>query len=83
MSNPNYNYAVSETANTKNNLLAEVAWEVCNQVGGIYTVIRSKVPSMMQNWGDCYCLIDLTFTTMPRPNLNQPTIIAVRLGRQF
>jgi len=52
-----YNSAISETANTKNNLLAEVAWEVCNQVGGIYTVIRSKVPSMMESWGTCYCLI--------------------------
>ncbi|HAE13850.1 MAG TPA: hypothetical protein DCG24_06430, partial [Bacteroidetes bacterium] len=25
-------------------LLAEVAWEVCNQIGGIYTVVRSKAP---------------------------------------
>lgn len=24
--------------------LFEVAWEVCNKVGGIYTVIRSKIP---------------------------------------
>ncbi|MFM9074430.1 MAG: hypothetical protein ACKORJ_02520, partial [Bacteroidota bacterium] len=32
-------------------LLLEVAWEVCNQVGGIYTVIRSKAPAMMSNWG--------------------------------
>lgn len=38
-------------------LLFEVAWEVCNQVGGIYTVIRSKVPSMVEEWGDNYCLI--------------------------
>ncbi|WP_409286243.1 glycosyltransferase [Pontibacter sp. G13] len=38
-------------------LLVEVAWEVANQVGGIYTVIRSKVPSMTRNWGDRYCLI--------------------------
>lgn len=37
--------------------LFEVAWEVCNQVGGIYTVIRSKVPSMVEEWGDNYCLI--------------------------
>ena len=38
--------------------LFEVAWEVCNQVGGIYTVIRSKVPSVIQKWGmDNYCLI--------------------------
>jgi glycogen synthase len=37
--------------------LVEVAWEVCNQVGGIYTVIRSKVPAMMEHWGSRYCLI--------------------------
>ena len=32
-------------------ILAEVAWEVCNQLGGIYTVLRSKVPSMAARWG--------------------------------
>ena len=37
--------------------LVEVAWEVCNQVGGIYTVIRSKVPVMMEQWAGRYCLI--------------------------
>ncbi len=37
--------------------LVEVAWEVCNQVGGIYTVIRSKAPAMMKNWGGHYCMI--------------------------
>jgi len=37
--------------------LLEIAWEVCNQVGGIYTVIRSKVPVMMQHWAGRYCLI--------------------------
>ena len=40
-----------------NTILAEVAWEVCNQVGGIYTVIRSKVPVMMDHWGDNYVLL--------------------------
>ncbi|WP_341226372.1 glycogen synthase [uncultured Arcticibacterium sp.] len=38
-------------------VLFELAWEVCNQVGGIYTVIRSKVPAMVEKWGDDYCLI--------------------------
>src|SRR5690606_14308494 len=27
-------------------ILLEIAWEVCNQLGGIYTVLRSKVPAM-------------------------------------
>jgi glycogen(starch) synthase len=38
-------------------LCIEVAWEVCNQVGGIYTVIRSKAPAMMKNRGGNYCMI--------------------------
>jgi len=37
--------------------LYEVAWEVCNQVGGIYQVIRSKARAMMDRWGDRYTLI--------------------------
>ncbi|MCS6832531.1 MAG: hypothetical protein NZ521_03065, partial [Flammeovirgaceae bacterium] len=41
-----------------NTLLVEAAWEVCNQVGGIYTVIRSKVPSVVNKWGkQNYCLL--------------------------
>lgn len=38
-------------------LLVEIAWEVCNQVGGIYTVIRSKIPTISKRFGDHYCLI--------------------------
>jgi len=34
-----------------NQYLFEIAWEVCNQVGGIYTVIRSKIPSVIDKWG--------------------------------
>lgn len=37
-----------------NTLLVECAWEVCNQIGGIYTVIRTKVPSVVRTWGDNY-----------------------------
>jgi glycogen(starch) synthase len=37
--------------------LFEVAWEVCNQVGGIYTVIRSKVPAVVRNKSGAYYLI--------------------------
>lgn len=39
-------------------LLFEVAWEVCNKVGGIYTVIQSKVPAVLDKWdADKYCLL--------------------------
>lgn len=37
--------------------LLEVAWEVCNQVGGIYTVIRSKAPAMVENVHGPFCMI--------------------------
>lgn len=48
---------VKPKVNQRTNLLIEVAWEVCNQVGGIYTVIRSKAPAMMENHGSNYCMI--------------------------
>ncbi len=38
-------------------MLIEIAWEVCNQLGGIYTVLRSKVPSMLARWGTRYFLL--------------------------
>lgn len=38
-------------------LLVEAAWEVCNQVGGIYTVIRSKIPEMVEKWDKDFFLI--------------------------
>lgn len=46
-----------ENKTSKDSLLVEVAWEVCNQVGGIYTVIRSKVPSMVEKWGMNYAVL--------------------------
>lgn len=38
-------------------LLFEVGWEVCWQLGGIYTVLRTKAVAMQQRWGDRYFLI--------------------------
>jgi glycosyltransferase involved in cell wall biosynthesis len=38
-------------------LLFEIAWEVCWQLGGIYTVLRTKAKAMLDRWGDRYCLI--------------------------
>lgn len=35
----------------------EVAWEACNQVGGIYTVLRSKSDQMVSRWKSNYILI--------------------------
>ncbi len=37
--------------------IIECSWEVCNQIGGIYTVLRSKVPAMVERFGDQYTLL--------------------------
>ena len=37
--------------------LFEVSWEVCNQVGGIYQVLRSTARTMVQRWGDRYLVV--------------------------
>jgi glycogen(starch) synthase len=42
---------------TDNRLLVEVGWEVCNQVGGIYTVLRTKSPITSRRYGNRYCLV--------------------------
>ncbi|MGK5083940.1 glycogen synthase [Bdellovibrionota bacterium FG-1] len=55
-------------------LLVEVGWEVCLQLGGIYTVLRTKAQAMVNEWGDSYCLIgpyspasaDIEFEPTPR-----------------
>lgn len=38
-------------------LLLEFAWEVCNQVGGIYQVLRSKSASIQERWRNRYTLV--------------------------
>ncbi|GAN07675.1 family 3 glycosyltransferase [Mucor ambiguus] len=49
-----------------NPLLFEIAWEVANKVGGIYTVIKTKVPVTVREFGDRYTLIGpLSYKTAP------------------
>jgi glycogen synthase len=58
-------------------LLFECGWEVCWQLGGIYTVLKTKAISMLQTWGDRYTLIGpynpataaLEFEEMPATGL--------------
>ena len=55
----------AEMSVPSNTFLFEIAWEVCNQVGGIYTVIRSKVPSVIEKWGkENYFLIGPYFEAL-------------------
>ncbi len=48
---------VSKPVKSTPPLIFEVAWEVCNQVGGIYTVIRSKTPAMVNLYADNFILV--------------------------
>ena len=41
----------------KANYLFEVSWEVCNKVGGINTVVKSKVPQLIKYYKNNYYLI--------------------------
>ncbi len=38
-------------------VVCEVSWEVCNKVGGIYTVVASKAAEMIKRYGDGYFLV--------------------------
>lgn len=66
----------------KNTFLFEIAWEVCNQVGGIYTVIRSKVPSAIQKWGmDNYCLIGPYFADQAAAHFDESNDYSTPIGK--
>ena len=65
-----------------NTFLFEIAWEVCNQVGGIYTVIRSKVPSVIQKWGkENYCLIGPYFADQAAAHFDPATDYSTPIGK--
>ncbi|KAG8903419.1 hypothetical protein FRB99_003314 [Tulasnella sp. 403] len=50
----------------KDHLLFECAWEVANKVGGIYTVIKTKVPVTVSEYGDRYTLLGpLSYKSAP------------------
>lgn len=46
-------------------VLFEVSWEVCNKVGGIYTVIESKIKAVKKEFKDNYYLIGPLFENNP------------------
>ncbi len=41
----------------RDHFLFEVSWEVCNKVGGIYTVITSKLPEATRVFGERYFVL--------------------------
>ncbi|MDI6751949.1 MAG: alpha-glucan family phosphorylase [bacterium] len=50
---------------SKKRFLFEVSWEVCNKVGGIYTVIQSKLPEATKEFSENYILIGPLLDTNP------------------
>ncbi|KIJ37583.1 glycosyltransferase family 3 protein [Sphaerobolus stellatus SS14] len=64
----------------KEPILFECAWEVANKVGGIYTVIKTKVPVTVSEYGDRYTLIGpLSYKTAPMEvEAQEPTDPTVR-----
>lgn len=65
-----------------NTFLFEIAWEVCNQVGGIYTVIRSKVPTVIEQWGkDNYFLIGPYFEDQASAHFDPATDFSTPIGK--
>ncbi len=47
----------------KADILLEVSWEVCNKVGGIYTVVMSKAGKMVEIYGNDYYMIGPYFAS--------------------
>ena len=40
----------------KSDYIFETSWEICNKIGGIYTVMSTKAGSMVDAYGDHYVL---------------------------
>lgn len=49
--------ASETTGRRRSPMLFEVSWEACNQIGGIYQVLRSKASAAVNQWNTRYCLI--------------------------
>ncbi|CAG5069284.1 hypothetical protein DYBT9623_02020 [Dyadobacter sp. CECT 9623] len=70
--------------------LFEISWEVCNQIGGLFTYIRSKIPTMLDTYGDRYLLIGPYFSDKsnkhfrPLRDIENPALAeAVRFAREL
>ncbi|MEK6705456.1 MAG: alpha-glucan family phosphorylase [Bdellovibrionota bacterium] len=54
----------------KSSYLFEISWEVCNMVGGIHTVLMSKISAMQDYYGDRYVTVG---PDVPRASGAPPT----------
>ncbi len=62
----------------KPDYIFETSWEICNKVGGIYTVLSTKARTIVEDYGDNYILIgpDVWMETSENPDfLEDPDIL--------
>jgi phosphorylase/glycogen(starch) synthase len=50
------NKIISNKMQTLSDTLFEISWEVCNKVGGIYSVITSKASLIAGYYPEYYCI---------------------------
>lgn len=64
---------MSEVKFLKPDYLFEISWEVCNKVGGIYTVISTKAPTLVAEMKDNYIFIgpDVWKETQDNPEFTE------------
>jgi phosphorylase/glycogen(starch) synthase len=62
----------------------EVSWEVCNKIGGIHTVITSKLKSIQSIYKDKYIFIgpDINKDTSGNPEFEEDKQITSRMERR-
>ncbi|MCK5466698.1 glycogen/starch synthase [Candidatus Parcubacteria bacterium] len=58
----------------KANMLFEISWEVCNKVGGIFTVLSSKAVQMQRYYKDEYYLIGPYFIEASRTTFKEDPV---------
>jgi phosphorylase/glycogen(starch) synthase len=66
---------MSKKSALKADYLFEVSWEVCNKVGGIYTVLSTKVPLLVEEFGNRYITLgpDVWKETDEHPDFTEDT----------
>ncbi len=62
----------------KPDFVFEISWEICNKIGGIYTVLSSKAKVIQEKYNDNYILIgpDVWKETTPNPDfIEEPELL--------
>lgn len=65
---------MKKNAKPKADMLFEISWEVCNKVGGIFTVLSSKAVQMQKYYKNDYCLIGPYFVEASRTTFEEKPV---------